>query len=123
MDSPIDQRFGCARYYVIHNTETKAWETYSSRRNLETLPPHDSDIQAAQAIIHLKVTTLITGHCRPKALRALIEGNIDVYQNTAGTVKEAINAYFAGNLIKSCIPNVEAPCSNSWLFKGARIST
>ncbi len=53
-------------------------------------------IQAAQAVIDNKATAVITGHCGPKAFRALKAAGIEVFLAPDGTVDEAVTRFEAG---------------------------
>jgi len=47
---------------------------------------------------NLLVSALITGHCGPKAFRVLQAGNVEIYQDAQGTVKESFKAYQNGKM-------------------------
>ena len=105
LDSPVDQRFGRARYFILYDTETEEWNAHSNEQNLEA--PQGAGIQAGQKVIDLGAEAVITGHCGPKAFTTLKAGNVQVYQEATGTVKEALAAMQAGRLKKAGQADVE----------------
>ena len=105
MDSSVDQRFGRARYFILYDTETEEWSAHDNKQNLEAA--QGSGIQAGQKVVELGAKAVITGHCGPKAFATLTAGEIDVYQEATGTVKEAIDAFQKGNLNKAEKADVE----------------
>lgn len=106
VESPVDQRFGRARYFVLYDMETEEWAAHDNKQNLEAA--QGAGIQAGQTVVELGAGALITGHCGPKAFATLTAGGIDVYPNATGTVKEAIEAFRAGTLKKAEDANVGA---------------
>jgi predicted Fe-Mo cluster-binding NifX family protein len=99
LDSPIDQRFGRARYFILYDTETEKWSAHDNQQNLNA--SQGAGIQAGQKVVALEAAAVITGHCGPKAFATLKAGNIDIYPGATGTVKEAIDAFSAGEYKKS----------------------
>ena len=65
LDSPIDQRFGRARFFVLYDLESGEWTVHDNTQNLEAA--QGAGIQAAQHVVNLGVEAVITGHCGPKA--------------------------------------------------------
>jgi predicted Fe-Mo cluster-binding NifX family protein len=105
LDSPIDQRFGRARYFILYDTETGEWLSHNNQQNLNAA--QGAGIQAGQKVVELGAKSVITGHCGPKAFATLKAGNIDVYPGASGTVKEAIDAFSKDELKKSENADVE----------------
>jgi predicted Fe-Mo cluster-binding NifX family protein len=64
-------------------------------------------IQAAATVSRLGATVLITGHCGPKAFRALMAAGIKIYTGATGTVSEAIAQFKAGKLSLADAADVE----------------
>ena len=106
LESPVDQRFGRARYFVLYDTESEEWSAHDNKQNLEAA--QGAGIQAGQTVINLGAEVVITGHCGPKAFVTLHAGNVEVYPDATGTVKEAIDAFQAGKLKKSEDADVDA---------------
>lgn len=106
LDSPIDQRFGRARYFVLFDTETEKWSAHSNTQNLSAL--QGAGIQAGQAVVKLDAQAVLTGHCGPKGFTTLAAGNVAVYTGCEGSVAEALADFRAGNLVKTDGADVEA---------------
>jgi len=106
LESPVDQRFGRARYFVLYDTESEEWSAHDNKQNLEAA--QGAGIQAGQTVVNLGAEVVITGHCGPKAFVTLRAGNVEVYPGATGTVKEAIDAFQAGKLKKSEGADVDA---------------
>jgi predicted Fe-Mo cluster-binding NifX family protein len=99
MDSPVDQRFGRARYFVLVDTATGEWSAHENSQNLEAA--QGAGIQAGQTVANLGAEAVLTGHCGPKAFRTLAAGGVAVYTGTQGTVEDAVSDYRAGKLQKA----------------------
>ena len=99
LDSPVDQRFGRARYFIVFDTETGEWEPRGNRQNLQAV--QGAGIQAAQTASELGAEAVITGHCGPKAFRTLTAAGIAVYQGAEGTVQKAVDAWKAEKLTRA----------------------
>lgn len=105
LESPIDQRFGRARFFVIYNLESGEWSVHNNKQNLKA--KQDAGIQAAQHVVDLGAKAVITGHCGPEAFVTLSTDNIAIYEEASGSVQDVINAYHAGSLKKSDQSHVE----------------
>ena len=106
MDSPVDQRFGRARYFIVYDTDTGDWSAHDNKQNLQAA--QGAGIQAGQAVIELGADALVTGHCGPKAFSTLAAGEVDVYNGATGAVKDAIAAFEKGDLIKAAGADVDS---------------
>lgn len=98
-DSPVDQRFGRARFFVLFELETGLWFVHGNRKNLEAA--QGAGEQAAQRLLDLGARAVITGHCGPKAFATLAAAGVAIYQDASGPVREVFDAYRAGALKKS----------------------
>jgi predicted Fe-Mo cluster-binding NifX family protein len=96
LDSPMDQRFGRARFFITFDTETKEWSAKENTQNLTAL--QGAGIQAGQVVVDSGAEAILTGHCGPKAFSTLNAGGIAVYTDCTGTVAEAISEFTAGRL-------------------------
>ena len=105
LESPVDQRFGRARFFVLYDTEIEEWSANDNQQNLNAA--RGAGIQAGQTVVEIGAEAVITGHCGPKAFATLKAGNIDVYTGASGTVQEAIDAFSAGKLQKTGNADVE----------------
>ncbi len=106
LDSPVDQRFGRARYFILFDTETEDWSAHDNKQNLEAV--QGAGIQAGQTVTNLGAAALVTGHCGPKAFATLVAGGVAIFPGATGTVREAITAFAAGDLKQACGANVES---------------
>lgn len=95
LDSPVDARFGRARYFVIVDTET--------RRVLRVIDnQHNADAQAgagvssAQQICAAGAEVVLTGNVGPKAQQVLEAAGIRIHTGMTGTLLEALDALEAG---------------------------
>lgn len=105
LDSPMDPRFGRARYILIVDLESKTLVVMDNQKNVQAFK--GAGIQAATAIIDHGAGVLLTGYCGPNAFKTLAAGKIKVVQDATGTVREAVDNFAQGNLTYSEAPNTE----------------
>lgn len=93
----VDERFGRAPYYLIHDTETG---TITSYKNPAAEAMGGVGPRAAQFLLDHDVNTLVTARVGGNALGALKAGGITIllYEETGGTVRDAIAASAGGGL-------------------------
>lgn len=103
--SPVDPRFGRARYFVVVETESDRVTAHDNAQNAEA--PQGAGIQAAKVVTDLSAAAVITGNVGPKAFGALQASGIPVYTGASGTVEEAIEGFKAGQLQPAEQANVE----------------
>lgn len=103
--SPVDERFGRARFFIVFNSETEEWSVEDNRHNLQS--SQGAGVRAAERLIERGVHTVITGHCGPKAFALLAAAGINVYQEARGSVQDAVKAFAGGSLEKSTQPDVK----------------
>ena len=106
LESEVDPRFGRSAYFIIYDTETGDFAAMDNTQNLNAA--QGAGIQAAQNIINTGSKVLITGHCGPKAFRTLAAGEVEVYTDASGTVREAVEKYLAGELEIADTADVES---------------
>jgi predicted Fe-Mo cluster-binding NifX family protein len=94
--SPIDQRFGRTRCLLIIDLPDRTTMVIDNKPEMHVA--QDAGIQAAQKVIDSHVDALITGHCGPKAFRALQAAGVTVYKVSDGSVAEALDRFEEGNL-------------------------
>lgn len=104
-DSKVDPRFGRAKFFLIYNDEYGRWEPVDNKQNFQAA--QGAGIQAATTIANKKCNVLITGHCGPKAFRALSAAGVGVYLCDSGTVKETLEKFQKGELKKVDSADVE----------------
>ena len=103
--SAVDPRFGRARYLLIVDTPTRTVRPIDNRAGMDAA--QGAGIQSAQRVIDERAGILITGHCGPKAFRALRAAGIGVYLTPATTVSEALDRYDAGELRAAVAADVD----------------
>lgn len=105
LQSPLDPRFGRAKFFVVIDTETQMASAVSNGVNLNAA--QGAGIQAGKKIVELGVEKLITGHVGPKAFATLQAGNVEIYTSASGTVGEAVEQFKAGKLKATQAADVE----------------
>ncbi|MFW6062429.1 MAG: NifB/NifX family molybdenum-iron cluster-binding protein, partial [Planctomycetota bacterium] len=65
LSSPVDPRFGRAKYLILVDTETGAWSATDNSQNLQA--PQGAGIQAGKNVASLGAAAVVTGHVGPKA--------------------------------------------------------
>ncbi len=104
-DSPVDPRFGRAKYFVVIDTKTGDLTATDNSLNLNAL--QGAGIQAGRNVIDLKVEAVVTGSVGPKAFSTLQAGGVKVLLGASGTVQEAFEQFKAGRLQMASQANVE----------------
>ena len=95
LDAPASPVFGRCPTYVFVDTETMAFEALE---NPAISAPAGAGIQAAQFVVEHKAQAVVTGNTGPNAFDVLQSANVPVYLFAGGTVREAVQAYQAGQL-------------------------
>ncbi len=103
LDARVDPRFGRCSVFVIVDPETMAHE---SIKNEATAINSGAGVSAAQTVVHLGASAVITGSCGPKGYMLLNQAGITVYTGATGTVRSAIEDFKAGKLASASGPNV-----------------
>lgn len=105
LNAPLDSRFGRAPKFLIYDLDTKSFEVADNAQNINAA--QGAGIQSAQNIARLGVGAVITGHCGPKAFRALQAAGIKIFNTSASTVKEALEQYCGGKMKEATSADVE----------------
>ena len=105
LDAPVDPQFGRAPRLLLHDTETGAVRVVENTQNMNA--PQGAGIQTAQTVARLGAGCVITGHCGPKAFRALAAAGVAVVTGASGPAREAVEAYRAGRLKPAASADVE----------------
>jgi len=105
LSAPMDARFGRAKYFLIHDTDSKETAIVENRQNLNA--SQGAGIQSAQAIVQAGAKVLLAGHCGPKAFAVLDKAGVKVFLATSGSAGEAVRAYLAGTLTATDSADVE----------------
>ena len=96
LSSELDPRFGRASYFVVVDTDTGELSAHDNSQNVRAA--HGAGAHAAQDIVTFGVQGLITGNITPDAASALKAGNVKVYKQTWGTVRDGIERFKSGRL-------------------------
>jgi len=91
--------FGRAAYFLFIDSETESIEAVANRPGA-----HGAGVQAAQTVSGQGAGVVVTGSVGPNAFRGLAAAGIDVYVGATGTVREAYDAYRAGQLQRAAAP-------------------
>ncbi len=96
IDSEVDPRFGRAAYIIIVDSETLDFEVLDNKDNVNALK--GAGIQTATMVSEKGAEVLLTGFCGPNAFKTLNAVNIDVANDAAGSVRDAVKAYIDGKM-------------------------
>ena len=96
LDADLDSRFGRAAKFLVYDLDSEDVEVVDNQQNLNA--PQGAGIQAAQTVVGLGASALVTGHCGPKAYRALSAAGVTIYNTDAKTVAEALERFRSGEL-------------------------
>lgn len=91
LESQVDQRFGRARWFIVIDTDTDAFDVISNEEGMNAI--HGAGIQAAENIARHDVNCVITGHCGPNAFRTLKAAGIKVITGAYGTISEILEKF------------------------------
>lgn len=105
LQSPVDPRFGRAKWFIVIDTETGAFEAVDNKKNFNAA--QGAGIQAGRNVAELGVEAIVTGNVGPKAFATLRAAGIDVHIGAGGTVQDALEQFKAGELTATNDANVE----------------
>ncbi len=97
-DSEVDPRFGRGQFFVFFNLHTREVEGLANP-NIEA--SGGAGIQSAQLVASKGAAIVITGHVGPNAFKTLSAAGVVIFTGATGTVKEAVDAYEAGKLVRA----------------------
>jgi len=98
LDSPFESRFGRAPYFVIVDSDTKAWQVYA---NPALRAGGGAGTQAAQFIADQEAEVAISGDFGPKAYKTLAAAGIKMFLGPTGenlTARDLLDRYRSGQL-------------------------
>lgn len=104
LDSRMDSRFGRAAFFALLDTETGQMDVSQNTQGQEAA--QGAGIVAAERVAQLGAQAVVTGHCGPKAHRALSAAGIRVFLCEGGTIAQALEKFNAGALGKADGPDV-----------------
>jgi len=102
LDAAVSPVFGRCPYYVFVDTDTMQHEAVP---NPAMTASGGAGIQAAQFVVERGAQAVLTGNVGPNAFNVLQAAGVPAYTATAGTVREAVEAYKAGQLPAMAGPN------------------
>jgi predicted Fe-Mo cluster-binding NifX family protein len=105
LQAPLDPRFGRAAKFILFDTDTRQFEVFDNAQNLNA--PQGAGVQSAETVSRLGAECLLTGHCGPKAFRALAAAGIPVFTGLEGSVADAIRLYESGKLETAASADVD----------------
>jgi predicted Fe-Mo cluster-binding NifX family protein len=105
LDAQVDPRFGRAELFLVVDSDTNELRVADNSAARDAM--QGAGIQAAELAARLGVDWVLTGHCGPKAYRALRAAGIRVASCATGTVAHAIDSWQQGTLCESTGPDVE----------------
>jgi len=105
LESPVDPRFGRARYLLIVDTDSQEQAFHDNTQNLNAV--RGAGIQAAENVVRFGANALLTGHCGPKAFRALKAAGIEVYVGVSGSVRDVLDRFNKGEYSPAAGADVE----------------
>ena len=95
LDAQASPIFGRCPTYIFVDTETMAFEAVE---NPAIGAPGGAGIQAAQFVVERGAQAVVSGNTGPNAFGVLQSAKLPVYVFRGGTVREAVEAYNAGQL-------------------------
>jgi predicted Fe-Mo cluster-binding NifX family protein len=104
LDAPISPVFGRCPTFVFVDTDTLDFEALP---NPALSAPGGAGIQAAQAILQQGAQAVICASLGPNAFRVIQSAGIPAYLLTGTTVREAVEAFRAGQLAALTEPGAD----------------
>jgi predicted Fe-Mo cluster-binding NifX family protein len=95
LDAPASPVFGRCPAYVFVDPETMAFEAVE---NPAIGAAGGAGIQAAQFVVERGAQAIVTGNVGPNAFNVLQSAGVPIYVFDGGTVRQAAEAYKAGQL-------------------------
>jgi predicted Fe-Mo cluster-binding NifX family protein len=96
LSSPIDPRFGRSRCLLIIDLPDRTTTVIDNQPEIHAA--RDAGLQVAKKVVDSRADALITGHCGPKAFRALLAAGVTVYKVSDGSIAEALVEPVEGQL-------------------------
>ena len=98
-DAASQPNFGRAPYFLFIDADA---ETIDAVKNVPGA--HGAGVQAAQTVASRGATAVVTGSVGPNAFQGLSAAGIEVFVGATGTVRQAFDAYRAGELQRAGAP-------------------
>jgi len=94
LESQVDPRFGRAKYILVIDVDTLAFQVIDNAENVNAFK--GAGIQAATMISDKGAEVLLTGHCGPNAFTTLKAAGVKVVNNVEGMVLDAVTSFKNG---------------------------
>jgi predicted Fe-Mo cluster-binding NifX family protein len=105
--SVVDSRFGRAPFFLIHDTDSDAWQVVENPHN-QSGHGHDLGIKAAETLSRMGADAVISGHVCAGAFAALTTAaGLKVYRSTGVPVAQAVETLEGGQLSPMDVPDEE----------------
>lgn len=106
-DSALELRFGRAKYFVIYDTEKSEFSKCENASSADAA--QGAGIQAARNVVESGASAVISGHCGPKAFKALASASVKIFliEESGLSIKAALDRYLSGKLTESSNADVE----------------
>jgi predicted Fe-Mo cluster-binding NifX family protein len=105
LNAPLDGRFGRAPKFLIVDLEAGSFESVDNLQSVNAA--QGAGLQAAETVVRAGAQAVVTGHCGPKAFRALRAAGVKIYNTDAETVAGALERFKAGRLTEAESADVE----------------
>jgi predicted Fe-Mo cluster-binding NifX family protein len=96
-ETQLERRFGRCAYFIIVDTETRAWESF---QNPAINARGGAGTQAAQFLANQGVEAVVSGDYGPNAFTALDAASIQMYSAQGGQAETLVDDFLAGRLEK-----------------------
>ena len=106
IDADLLESHQRAPYILIVDTDDDTVEVLDNSENINAFK--GAGIQAAAMVAKKGVQLLLTGYCGPNAYKTLQAAGVKVVSDVSGRVKDAVDAFIAGNLEFADGANAEA---------------
>jgi predicted Fe-Mo cluster-binding NifX family protein len=103
--APLESRFGRAPKFLVFDLDAGSYEMVDNRQSVNAA--QGAGLQAAETVVRAGAQALVTGHCGPKAFRALRAAGVKIYTTDIATVAEALEGYRSGRLTEADSTDVE----------------
>jgi predicted Fe-Mo cluster-binding NifX family protein len=101
----MDPRFGRAARFILVDDESESIQVIENSQNLNAA--QGAGLQAAEIASRAGADCIITGHCGPKAFKALSVAGIRIYSGIDGTVRQAVDRLRKGELKQAACADTE----------------
>ena len=96
-ETQLERRFGRCAYFIIVDTETRAWESFP---NPAVEARGGAGTQAAQFLANQGVEAVISGDFGPNAFTALDAASIQMVSAQEGQAKTLVDDFLAERLVR-----------------------